>query len=84
MNLSLQKVERNVRLGANIHAPGDATEIIAMENIALEDEEVKKAIKKLQLPAGSVVISDPWIYGMFSMSLLLGHSRIQISRLGWR
>jgi Cu2+-containing amine oxidase len=68
VNLSLQKVERNVRLGANIHAPGDVTEIIAMEKIGLEDEQVKKAIKKLRLPAGSVVISDPWIYGMSQLT----------------
>jgi len=56
-------------LGANVHAPGDAAEIMAIEKIALEDEEVKKAIKKLQLPPGSVVISDPWIYGKTSLSL---------------
>jgi hypothetical protein len=58
-----------VRLGANIHAPGDVAEIIAMEKIALEDEKVKEAIKKLELPEGSVIISDPWIYGMDFSSL---------------
>ena len=67
VNLSNENVERNVRLGANIHAPGDASEIMAMEKIALDDEEVQKAIKKLQLPEGSVVISDPWIYGRSSL-----------------
>jgi primary-amine oxidase len=34
-----------------------------VEKIALEDEGVKAEIAKLQLPEGTVVISDPWIYG---------------------
>jgi primary-amine oxidase len=63
VNLTCQEVERNVRLGANTHAPADVAEIMAMEKIALEDEGVREAIKQLQLPEGSVVISDPWIYG---------------------
>lgn len=63
VNLSAQTVERNVRLGANVHAPGDGDEIIAIEKIAIEDPAVQEEIKKLQLPEGSVVICDPWIYG---------------------
>jgi primary-amine oxidase len=35
-----------------------------VEKIALEDEGVKAEIAKLQLPEGTVIISDPWIYGM--------------------
>ena len=31
--------------------------------MALEDEGVKAEIAKLQLPEGSVVCADPWIYG---------------------
>jgi len=34
-----------------------------VEKIALEDEAVKAEIAKLKLPEGTVVISDPWIYG---------------------
>lgn len=34
-----------------------------VEKVALEDEGVKAAIAKLELPEGTVVISDPWIYG---------------------
>lgn len=34
-----------------------------MEKAALEDEGVKAELAKLQLPEGTVVISDPWIYG---------------------
>jgi len=56
-------VESNVRLGPNIHSPGDGEEIIMVEKIALEDEAVKAEIAKLKLPEGTVVISDPWIYG---------------------
>ncbi|KAF2759945.1 hypothetical protein EJ05DRAFT_437265 [Pseudovirgaria hyperparasitica] len=63
VNLTKNLVERNVRLGPNIHANGDGEEIIALERIALEDEAVKAEIAKLQLPEGAVVISDPWIYG---------------------
>lgn len=52
-----------MRLGPNIHSPGDGEEIILVEKIALEDEGVKAEIAKLKLPEGTVVISDPWIYG---------------------
>ena len=34
-----------------------------VEKIALEDEGVKAEIAKLQLPEGSVICADPWIYG---------------------
>ncbi|KAI9837753.1 MAG: hypothetical protein M1819_006687 [Sarea resinae] len=63
INLSKQTVESNVRLGPNLHAPGDASEIMAIEKAALEDEKVKAEIAKLQLPEGTVVVCDPWIYG---------------------
>ena len=52
-----------MRLGPNIHSPGDSEEILLIEKIALEDEAVKAELAKLQLPEGTVVISDPWIYG---------------------
>ena len=64
VNITRSKVEKNVRLGPNTHAPGDFAEIHVVERIALEDEGVKKAIQKLQLPKGTVLISDPWIYGI--------------------
>lgn len=40
-----------------------------VEKVALEDEGMKAAIAKLQLPEGSVVIVDPWIYGISSAVL---------------
>jgi primary-amine oxidase len=46
-----------------VHANGDGDEIVAIEKAALEDEAVQAEIAKLQLPEGTVVISDPWIYG---------------------
>ena len=52
-----------MRLGNNMHAPGDGEEIVAIERICLEDEGVKAEIAKLQLPEGSRVVIDPWIYG---------------------
>lgn len=52
-----------MRLGQNVHSAGDVAEIIEIERIALEDEAVKAEIAKLQLPEGTVIINDPWIYG---------------------
>jgi primary-amine oxidase len=51
-----------------VHSNADGAEILLVEKIALEDEGVKAEIAKLQLPKGSVVISDPWIYGEFSVT----------------
>ncbi len=56
-------MESNLRLGPNVHSNADGDEIVAVEKIALEDEAVRAEIAKLQLPEGTVVISDPWIYG---------------------
>ena len=64
VNLSHQRVESNVRLGPHTHGAGDWEEILLVEKIALEDEGVKAEIAKLGLPEDTVVISDPWIYGM--------------------
>ena len=61
--MTLQDVESNVRLGPNMHAPGDGEEIIAIERITLEDEGVRAEIAKMKLPEGAVVVVDPWIYG---------------------
>lgn len=63
VNLTQQSIEFNARLGANLHAPGDGEEIIAIERIAIEDEGVQKEIAKLQLPEGTKIVVDPWIYG---------------------
>jgi hypothetical protein len=63
VDLTADNVERNIRLGPNIHANGDGEEIVAIERVALEDPAVKAEIAKLKLPEGTVVISDPWIYG---------------------
>jgi primary-amine oxidase len=64
--LSLGKVESNVRLGPCVHSNADGEEIIAVEQIALKDAGVQAEIAKLQLPEGTVVICDPWIYGKFA------------------
>jgi primary-amine oxidase len=63
VNLSLGEVESNLRLGPYVHSPADGDEIVKVEKIALEDEKVQAEIAKLQLPEGTVLISDPWIYG---------------------
>ena len=56
-------MESNVRLGPNEHGNGDYEEILMVEKNALEDEGVRAEIAKLQLPKGTVVCADPWIYG---------------------
>ncbi len=61
--MSIGKVESNLRLGPNVHSNADGDEIILCEKVALEDERVKAELAKLKLPEGTVVISDPWIYG---------------------
>ena len=63
-------MEKNARLGPNVHGPADTEEFLLVEQIALEDEGVKAEIEKLHLPEGTVVISDPWIYGIKSYFLL--------------
>ncbi|KAA8566226.1 hypothetical protein MFRU_019g01260 [Monilinia fructicola] len=63
INLSTGEVESNVRLGPNIHSSIDGEEILAVEVAALADAGVKAEIAKLQLPEGTVVVCDPWIYG---------------------
>lgn len=65
VNLTTQTVEHNVRLGGNDHAPLDGQEILALEQISIEDEGVQAAIAKLELPEGTKIVCDPWIYGNF-------------------
>ena len=66
VDLSNGQIESNVRLGPNAHGNADYDEVKMVEINALEDEEVKAAIAKLELPEGTVVCADPWIYGMDS------------------
>ena len=63
VNLTQRRIDSHFRLGPNKHSPGDGEEVLLVEKVALEDEGVKAEIAKLQLPEGTVVISDPWIYG---------------------
>lgn len=63
MDLTSGRVVHNVLLGPFLHANGDGDEIVAIEKVALADAGVQAAIAKLELPEGTVVISDPWIYG---------------------
>jgi primary-amine oxidase len=73
-------VESNARLGPNVHGAGDGEEILAIENIALEDAAVKAEVAKLQLPEGTVVCCDPWIYGMVKSSVLYLSSSNTLAR----
>ncbi len=55
-----------------MHGNGDYDEILQVEKNALEDEGVKEALKKLQLPEGTVVCADPWIYGQYATPVTYG------------
>lgn len=66
--MSHGEAESNVRLGPNVHSNADGTEILEVEKVALADEGVKAEIAKLKLPEGTVIISDPWIYGTSSQN----------------
>jgi primary-amine oxidase len=63
VDLSQGRLVRNERIKAGFHGPADGPEIVAMEKVALADAEVQAELAKLCLPEGSVVVSDPWIYG---------------------
>jgi len=41
---------------------------LEFEKIAIEDPKVQEELKELQLPEGSKVVCDPWIYGLCSLS----------------
>lgn len=57
-------LESNIRVKAGHHSAADGPEIISVEKAVMEDEGVKAEIAKLELPEGTVVVSDPWIYGL--------------------
>ncbi|KAK1753035.1 copper amine oxidase [Echria macrotheca] len=63
VNLTKNTVETNVKVGPFIHANADAEELFAIEAACLAHPEVQAELAKLKLPEGTVVISDPWIYG---------------------
>jgi primary-amine oxidase len=83
VSLSRGKVESNLRLGPYVHSSADGDEILRVEKIALEDERVKAEIAKLQLPEGTVVISDPWIYGKLAMKVSCSCSFSDEYRIRW-
>jgi primary-amine oxidase len=47
-----------------MHPNSDSEELFAVEKAVLNHPDVQAEIAKLELPAGTVVVSDPWIYGM--------------------
>lgn len=63
VDLATQKLVSNVRVKEAYHCPADSYEMISAEKAALADERVQAELAKLQLPEGSRVVADPWIYG---------------------
>jgi primary-amine oxidase len=64
IDLSAHRVESNVRLGPNLHGNVDYDEILHVEKVALTHPRVKAELAKLQLPEGTVLNVDPWVYGI--------------------
>ncbi|KAI5837336.1 copper amine oxidase [Morchella snyderi] len=56
-------LESNFRVKEGYHAHADGQEIVKVEEVVLQDEGVKAELAKLELPEGTVVISDPWTFG---------------------
>ena len=71
VNLTRHEVEHNVQMGPNLHAPIDASEILQVEQIVLGDSQVQAAVAECQLPKGTAVVCEPWIYGMILLQLSL-------------
>ncbi|KAL1843608.1 hypothetical protein VTJ49DRAFT_891 [Mycothermus thermophilus] len=63
VNLTTGQVERNAKLGPFMHPNADSEELLAVEKAVLDHPDVRAELDKLQLPPGTVVVSDPWIYG---------------------
>ncbi|OKL56888.1 hypothetical protein UA08_08020 [Talaromyces atroroseus] len=47
----------------DVQGPADPDEIAAIESLCNTHPQVLEATQKLQLPAGTQVINDPWAYG---------------------
>ena len=68
VDLSTSKLLSNARVKSGVHAPADGGELEKIESIVLNDAGVRAEIEKLLLPAGTVVVADPWIYGSDGIS----------------
>lgn len=63
INLDEGHLETNTRVADGLHGPVDDGEVVLVEKIALADQRVQAEIEKLELPAGAVIVCDPWIWG---------------------
>ncbi|CCX31810.1 Similar to Copper amine oxidase 1; acc. no. Q12556 [Pyronema omphalodes CBS 100304] len=63
IDLETSSLLSTIPIKAHFHGPADGPEILLVEKVALEDPKVQAELAKLELPAGSKVVSDPWIYG---------------------
>lgn len=52
----------------HVHAPNDPEEVFAIEAAVLKHPQVQAELAKLQLPPGTHIVCDPWIYGMGSIA----------------
>lgn len=75
-------LESNVRIKEGSHGAADFTEVLKVEKLVLEDDGVQAVLAKLELPEGTVVVSDPWIYGLVPNLCCLGIIIANLFRLG--
>jgi primary-amine oxidase len=52
-----------------MHSNADWGEGMRAIEVIMEHEELKAALKKLKLPKGTVVIPEPWLYGLSILSI---------------
>ncbi|KAJ4421854.1 hypothetical protein N0V82_003454 [Gnomoniopsis sp. IMI 355080] len=63
VSLTHKKVIKNKQLSHEFHGALDPAEMELVAGLMLEDETVKDAIARLELPAGAELVIEPWMYG---------------------
>lgn len=65
MSLTHKTVIENKQLGNEFHGALDPAEMELVAGLMLQDETVKEAVARLELPAGAELVIEPWMYGTF-------------------
>lgn len=66
VSLTHKKVIKNKQLSNEFHGALDHSEMELVARLMLQDETVKDAVARLELPAGAELVVEPWMYGTFS------------------
>jgi primary-amine oxidase len=63
VDLDNGKLTSNAQIPLDSQPAADVSELVDIEEIALNSPEVKKELERLKLPKGAVIACDPWTYG---------------------